>query len=204
MAKAEAENGRNERALRALHRFTEQLDAEVQEALDAAKGRCLSPIESVQRRCEYLLARYLTPAQGRALPKQLLRKPAGLTVTADLATTLKAVEPHLLDACVRQMRAAIEMLRPCDGKPFGRKPIGARCRPGTRLGRREGVGASGAGRIECCPAIPARGRGPSGCGSNRRRKAGDKIRRHKTERADAAAACQGNGNRRGQGLCLHT
>ena len=125
MAEAETDNEPKRRAQRALHRFTEQLHVEVQEAVDAARGRRLAPFESIERRCEYLLARYLTPVQGRALPKQLLRKPAGLTVTADLAAGLKAVEPHVLDACVRQIHAAVEMLKPFDGKPFGRKPIGS-------------------------------------------------------------------------------
>ncbi len=120
---AEAETDNEQRALRALHRFTEQLDTEVQEALDAAKGWRLAPFESVERLCEYLLAQYFTPAHGRALPKKLLRKPAGLAVTADLAAGLKTVEPHLLDACVRQIHAAIEMLKPYDGRPFGRKPV---------------------------------------------------------------------------------
>ena len=123
MGKAEVDNGPNLRAQRALHRFTEQLDAEVQEALDAARARQLAPFESVRQCCEYLLARYVAPAQGRALPKQLLRKPAGLTVGADLVAGLDAVEPHLLDACLRQLQAAIETLRPFDGKPFGRKAI---------------------------------------------------------------------------------
>jgi uncharacterized membrane protein len=67
MAEAETNNDLKRRAQRALHRFTEQLDAEVQEALDAARGRHFAPIESVVRRCEYVLARYLTAAQGRAL-----------------------------------------------------------------------------------------------------------------------------------------
>ena len=125
MAEAETDREPKQRTQRALHRFTEQLDAEVQEALDAARGRSLAPFESVERRCEYLLARYLMPAQGRALPKQLLRKPAGLTVTADLAAGLKTVEPHVLDACAQQLHAAIEMLKPFDGKPFGRKPLGS-------------------------------------------------------------------------------
>ncbi len=123
MAEADSNNEPKRRAQRALHRFTEQLDAEVQEALDAARGRCLAPFESIERRCEYLLARYLTPSQGRSLPKQLLRKPAGVAVTPDLAAGLKVVAPHLLDACVRQIHATIEMLKPFDGKPFGRKPI---------------------------------------------------------------------------------
>ncbi len=124
MGKAEVDNGPNLRAHRVLHRFTEQLDAEVQGAVDAARSRQLAPFESVQRRCEYLLARYVEPVQGRALPKHLLRKPAGLTVGADLVAGLDAVEPHLLDACLRQIQAAIETLRPFDGKPFGRKPVG--------------------------------------------------------------------------------
>ena len=66
--------------------------------------------------------------QGRALPKHLPRKPAGLVVGADLAAALKVVEPHLLDACIRQLDAVIEMLRPFDGEPFGRKPIVAGAR----------------------------------------------------------------------------
>ncbi len=123
MGKAEVDDGTNLRTQRVLHRFTEQLDAEVQEAMDAARARQLAPFESVRQRCEYLLARYVTPAQGRALPKQLLRKPAGLTVGADLVAGLDFVEPHLLDACLRQLQAAIETLRPFDGKPFGRKAI---------------------------------------------------------------------------------
>ena len=123
MGKAKVGDGPNLRAQRVLHRFTEQLDAEVQEALDAARGRSLAPFESIERRCEYVLARFLTSVQSRALPKQLLRKPDGLTVSADLVAGLDAVDPHLLDACLRQLQAVIETLRPFDGKPFTRKPI---------------------------------------------------------------------------------
>ena len=164
MGKAEVDNGPNLRAHRVLHRFTEQLDAEVQGAVDAARSRQLAPFESVQRRCEYLLARYVEPVQGRALPKHLLRKPAGLTVGADLVAGLDAVEPHLLDACLRQIQAAIETLRPFDGKPFGRKPVGrgsdridAR---NTRADEEKGAGAAGAGRGRDRPAIPRLGQEP--------------------------------------------
>lgn len=78
MAEAETDNEPKRRAQRALHRFTEQLDTEVQESVDAARGRNLAPIESVERRCEYLLARYLTPAQGRACPSNFSLNRQGL------------------------------------------------------------------------------------------------------------------------------
>lgn len=123
MAKFEVDNENLRAKQRVLHWFTEQLDAEVQEAMDAARARQLAPFESVQRRCEYLLVRYVAPAPGRALPRHLLRKPTGLTVGADLVAGLAAVEPHLLGACLQQLQVAIETLRPFNGKPFSRKPI---------------------------------------------------------------------------------
>jgi excisionase family DNA binding protein len=127
-------SGQNRRARRDLHRFTEQLDDELQEALDAARGRSLAPIESIARRCKYVLARYVNSPQGRALPKQLSHKPSGIVVSADLAVGFEAIEPHLLDACVQQLDDAIEALRQYDGKPFRRKPIavGRGTEPGGR------------------------------------------------------------------------
>jgi excisionase family DNA binding protein len=125
MVKPDVESGPNPRVLRALHRLAEQLDSEVQEALDAARARQLAPIDSVLQRCQYLQARFLSLEPVRGLPKHLLRKPDGLAITADLAAGLKmAVEPHLLDACVRQLAAVIEMLRPFNGRPFARKMFG--------------------------------------------------------------------------------
>ena len=120
MAKARVDN---EPDPRALQRFAEQLDAEVQEAHDAARARHLAPFESVLRRCQYVQTRYITVEPRRGLPKHFLRRPAGLTIPGDLAAAVKTIEPHLLDACLRQLHAAIEMLRPFDGRPFGRKPI---------------------------------------------------------------------------------
>ena len=58
------------------------------------------------------------------MPKRILRKPTGLAVGADLIAGLAVVEPHLLDACVRQLQHVIELLRPFDGKPFKRMAIG--------------------------------------------------------------------------------
>jgi hypothetical protein len=68
MAKANIDNGPNPRVVRALHRFAERVEADVQEALDAAKARRLAPFESVLRCCEYLQARYVSPEPVRALP----------------------------------------------------------------------------------------------------------------------------------------
>ena len=123
MGKSEVDNEPNPRVRRALHRFTEQLDVEVQKALAAARARQLAPLESVLQRCRYLQARHVTPEPIQGLPKRLVRKPDELVVTADLAAGLKAVEPHLLDACVQQLQAAVERLRPFEGRPFGRKPL---------------------------------------------------------------------------------
>ncbi|MGA2256796.1 MAG: helix-turn-helix domain-containing protein [Thermoguttaceae bacterium] len=136
MAKAEVDNGPNPRVIRALQRLAERLQTDVQEALDAAKVRRLAPFESVLRCCEYIQARYVAPVQGRALPTQLLRKPTGLRVGADLVAGLKAIESHLLNACVRQLQHVIEVFRPFDGKPFGRKTIG---RTGGKVSKQNSV-----------------------------------------------------------------
>ncbi|MGA2034021.1 MAG: hypothetical protein ABSG68_17380 [Thermoguttaceae bacterium] len=123
MAKADGDSGPNPRVIREFHRFVERLAADVQGALDAAKARRLAPFEEVLRCGEYLLARYFAPVQGRALPKRILPKPPGLAVSVALAAGLKVIEPHLLEACMRQLQTVIEMLRPLDGKPFNRKAI---------------------------------------------------------------------------------
>ena len=125
MGKADVDNGPNMPVIRAFQRFVEQFETDVQEALDATKSRRIAPFEWVLQCCEYLHARYVAP--GQALPKHLLRKPTGLSVSADLVVGLKTVEAHLLEACVRQIQAAIEMLRRFDGKPFGRRVIVRRC-----------------------------------------------------------------------------
>ena len=78
MAEAETDNEPKWQAQRALHRFTEQVHVEVQEALDAAKGRCLAPFESIERRCEFLQARYLTSVQGRRCPSNFSENRRGL------------------------------------------------------------------------------------------------------------------------------
>ena len=163
---------RNSGATALLHRFTEQLDAEVQEALDAARARRLAPFESVQRRCEYLLARYVDSSARASIAQASSAKTPWSCRWCRSRCRLEAVEPHLLDACLRQIQAAIETLRPFDGKPFGRKAIFG---PGWRkvgkqvhrLGRRECVGAAGAGWGRYGPPIPDRSREPRGPGFGR-------------------------------------
>lgn len=95
MAKANIDNEPNPCAARALQRFAKQLDAEVQEALDAARARLLAPFEAVLRRCQYIRARYVSVEPVRGLPKHLLRTPAGLAITADLADGQKAAESRI-------------------------------------------------------------------------------------------------------------
>lgn len=113
---------RDPRALRrahaAVHRFVEQFDAEVEDAVNAARARQLAPIKRVEQTGRYLYSRYLLTDQAGGT-----RKPRGLAVEPDFVLALKALDAALLAGCLSAIHDAIVALEPYDGVPFKRKPI---------------------------------------------------------------------------------
>ncbi len=64
----------------AVHRFVDQLEEAVQDAVDAARARRLAPIKGVAKVCQYLQRRYLPVGQVDEAGRRSPRKPTGLVV----------------------------------------------------------------------------------------------------------------------------
>lgn len=135
---------RDPRALRrvhaAMHRFVEQLEAEIDVAVDAARARQLAAIRRIKQTGQYLHFRYLLADQATgACP----RKPKGLTIEPDVIIALKAVDAMQLAGCLDRLHDAIAALEPYDGVPFNRKPIGFRKAGGKTDVRNSGSATAG-------------------------------------------------------------
>ncbi len=103
------------RAHAAVHRFADHLEAEVEDAVNAARARQLAAVRRVEQ-----TARYLLPDQvGGTCP----RKPRGLAIEPEFVLALKALDTALLADCLSAIHAAIVALEPYDGVRFNRKPL---------------------------------------------------------------------------------
>ncbi len=107
----------------ATHRFVDWLEAEVQDAVDAARSRRLAPIKHVAKVCGYLQRRYLPAAQVEEAGRRSPRKPSGLVVEPAFVHGLTCLDPTELAARVAKLQEAILVVQPYDGEPFERKPI---------------------------------------------------------------------------------
>jgi excisionase family DNA binding protein len=118
---------RDPRALRrahaTVHRFVEQFEAEVEDAVHAARSRQLAPIRHVEQVVRYLHSRYLVADQAAG---PCPRKPRGLAVEPDFILAINALDAAPLASCLNAIHDAIAALEPYDGVPFNRKPIGFR------------------------------------------------------------------------------
>ena len=107
----------------AMHRFVDRLEAEVQDAVDAARARQLAPIRRVAGVCRYLQLRYRPVGQVEAAGRRSPRKPSGLVVEPELVPGLMCLDPTELGTRVVELQEAILAVQPYDGKPFERPPI---------------------------------------------------------------------------------
>ena len=110
------------RAHAAAHRFVEQFEAEVEDAVDAARGRRLAPIKHVEHVGRYLYARYLLAVQAAGMSP----KPRGLVIESDFVLAIKLLDAAPLAASLEAIHKAIVALEPYDGVRFNRRPIGFR------------------------------------------------------------------------------
>jgi hypothetical protein len=108
------------RTYAAVHRFVEHFDAEIEDAVHAARARRLSAIRSIEVAARCLYARCL-PADRATLPM----KRQELAIEPELALAIKTLDAATLAACVSELHNAIVALEPYDGVPFKRKPIGS-------------------------------------------------------------------------------
>jgi excisionase family DNA binding protein len=102
-----------------VHRFVEQFDAEVEDAVQAARARQLAPIKRVEQAVRYLHFRYLTDQSAGTCP----RKPWGMVIEPAFVLALKALDAVPLAASLNAIHAAIVALEPYDGVRFNRKPL---------------------------------------------------------------------------------
>ena len=116
------------RAHAAVHRFANHLEAEVEDAVNAARARQLAPIKRVKHVGRYLHSRYLVTDQAASTCP---RKPRGLVIEPDFVLALKVLEAVPLAASLDAIHEAIGALEPYDGVPFNRKPLVFR-RPGNK------------------------------------------------------------------------
>ena len=107
----------------AMHRFVDRLEAEVQDAVDAARSRRLAPIQGVAKVCRDLQRRYLPVGQIKETGGRYPRKPTGLAVEPDFVPGLMCLVPPRLAECVAELQKAIRAVQPYEGKPFERQPV---------------------------------------------------------------------------------
>ena len=114
---------RDPRALRrahaAVHRFVEHLDAEVDDAVHAARSRQLAATKRIEQTVWYLHSRYLVTDQAAGTSP----KPRGLVIEPDFVLALKALDAAPLAASLDAIHEAIVTLEPYDGVRFNRKPL---------------------------------------------------------------------------------
>ncbi len=106
------------RAHAAVHRFVEQIESEVEDAVNAARARQLAPIKRIEQTVRHLYSRYLLTDQAGGT-----RKPRGLAIEPDFILAMKALEAAPLAGCLSAIHDAIAGLEQYEGVPFARKPI---------------------------------------------------------------------------------
>ena len=107
------------RAHAAVHRFVEQFEADVEDAVHAARARQLAAIQRIEQSVRYLHSRYLLTDQAAGTSP----KPRGLVIEPDFILAIKALDAAPLADCLRDLHGAIMALTPYDGVPFQRKPV---------------------------------------------------------------------------------
>jgi len=122
------------RAHAAVHRFVEQFEAEVEDAVHVARARQLAAIKRIEQTVRYLYSRYLIADQAAGTSP---RKPRELVIEPDFVLALKALEAIPLAASLGAIHEAIVALEPFDGVRFNRKPVVLR----TAGGKAESVAA---------------------------------------------------------------
>ncbi len=109
------------RVFGALHGFTEWLEAELEDAIGAARLRQLQAARHAIQAARFLDQRYI---QAGCKPGAKITKPTGLTVEPDLTLGLKYVDADALRESIHVLAGAVEALEPFEGERFLRKPIG--------------------------------------------------------------------------------
>jgi excisionase family DNA binding protein len=137
-----------------VHRFVEEFDAEVEDALNAARARRLAAIKRIEQTVRYLHSRYvLTDQAAGTCPN----KPSGLSIEPDFSLALKALEATPLAGCLSELHDAIAALERYDGVPFNRKPLVLRNAGGkTETGKKDKSGSTATGPEETSLAALAR------------------------------------------------
>ena len=103
----------------AVHRFVDQFEAEVEDAVQAARARQLAAVRRVEQIGRYLHARYLPADQAAGTPP----KPRGLVIEPEFVLALKALDAAPPVGCLSAIRDAIVALERYEGVRFDRKPL---------------------------------------------------------------------------------
>ncbi len=111
------------RAYAAVTRFADHLEAEIEDAVHAARSRRLAAVREVEQLARYLYSRHPSSDQADGPPS---KKPRGVAIEPDVILAIKAREGAPLAGCLRAIHDSILALEPYESVPFKRKPIGFR------------------------------------------------------------------------------
>ena len=98
-----------------MHRFVEQFETEVEDAVHAAHARQMAAIKRIEQTARYLHSRYLLTDQAAGTYP---RKPRGLLIEPDFILGMEALEAGPLGDFLDRLHDAILALHPYEGKPF--------------------------------------------------------------------------------------
>ena len=121
------------RAHAAVHRFVEHFDAEVEDAVHAARGRQLAAIRRIEQTGRYLHSRYLVTDQAAGTSP----KPQGLIIEPDFVLALKTLDAAPLADCVSGFTTSSSPWNCSTGSVSVASPSGSETREARpRRGRR--------------------------------------------------------------------